>query len=214
MIDFTNASQALSPKEKVKVSAAFVLKNQGELKAAKYLVQILFASMVDKAGEAYFNHLERVASGITDDKIKPIGWLHDTIEDIEGWTAQDLLDIGFSNYVVDGVKALSRKSGDPYFDEMVVVGMTPQALPVKRSDLRDNSNLLRLGRLPDEWDIKRTKKYALAYMYLGDVETGKTKPGTPFGQWMAAQPENRQDWDLFKEYSSEKRPANLPVHSI
>lgn len=202
----------MNVKNELKDQAAYTISRGGEIAAARFLGVWLFLGVKDKGGDHYFNHLDRVAGGVAEE-FKAIAYLHDVLEDIPEWTIQDLKDIGFSARTIEGVLALTKNAGHPYFDEMVRIGMVPQAIPVKRSDLRDNSNLLRLSHLPQLDDIKRVRKYFMADRYLRDIEEKKFQPGTLFAAWMAAQPENRQDWDLFREYSSEKGPWKSPVNT-
>ena len=187
-----------------------IMHTRGSLFSARVLAVQVFHGMKDKGGEAYFNHLQRVADGIEDPAIKPIAYLHYLIEDIPGWDYDDLRDIGFSEYVINGIRAVTKQENALYFDEMVRVGMTAQAIPVKRSDLRDNSNLLRLNRVPTEKDMERARKYYLAYHYLGDVESGKIKPGTPFASWMMMQPEEKRDTALLAKYTAPEPPPASP----
>ncbi len=201
-------------KEALKQAVAVILAEEGPLHAARTLVLVAFSGIKERDGSPYFNHLERVADGIDDVRIKPIGYLHDLIEDVKGWTFEDLEEIGFDAFTVDGVRAVTKKGG-AYFDEMVWLSATPQAIPAKRSDLKDNSNILRLAQIPDDWDVERTRKYYLAWHYLTDVEQGKIPPQTPFGQWMAIQPPAKQNWDLLRKHSSESVPAaGAPAFSL
>lgn len=193
----------------VKTEANLILLTQGQLGAAQYLAQTLFSGKPDKGGQPYFGHLERVANGIHSgnnpcrNAIQAIAYMHDLIEDIDGWTCEDLADIGFDAFIIEGVRAVTKSGeGAPYFDEMVRLGRTPQAIPVKKSDLRDNSNLLRLPHLPTDEDIARVRKYYLSHCYLSDVESGHTAPGTPFASWMKFQPAARQDWGLLRQHSA------------
>lgn len=194
-------------KDTIKAEAALILLDQGALEAAHYLAETLFQGRTDWGGNPYFGHLERVANGIADPAIKPIGYLHDLIEDIPGWTFEDLREIGFSAFIVDGVEAVTKKKGAPYFDEIVRASLTPQAIPSKRSDLKDNCNLLRLPHLPTPGDIERTRKYYLSDRYLSDIESGKIAPGTAFADWMDTQPPGRQDKFLLHKYSRHPGPA-------
>lgn len=197
---------AAMDKGDIKFKAQVLLTTQGKLAAAQYLAETLFADEVDKAGAPYIGHLRRVADGVTDPAIKPAAWLHDLIEDIPGWTYDDLRDIGFGTFDIDAVRAVTKTSeNEPYFDAIVRVGLTPQAISVKRSDLRDNSNLLRLNRKPLTKDFERVTKYWLAYNYLGDIERGTIKPGTAFEAWMTSKPDNMQDRALLaKEIAPRK----------
>lgn len=176
-----------------------------ELPAAIYLAETLFADKTDKAGKPYIGHLQRVAGGVRDD-LKPAAFMHDLIEDIEGWTFDDLKEIGFSDYTLDAIRAVTKIDGghEPYFDAMQRVGLTPQAIPLKRSDLKDNSNIFRFENKPLMRDFERVTKYFFADKYLADIESGKTAPGTPVRDWMAQKPETLQDFALVEKESSPK----------
>jgi hypothetical protein len=208
----------------LKAEAGNILKNQGKVAAALHLATALFEGVTDKAGKPYIGHLLRVRDGLRGlfqeaaadrrESLQVIALLHDVIEDISGWTYEDLADIGFDAFEIDGIRAVTKQSeGEPYFDAMVRVGLTPQAIPSKRSDLRDNSDISRFSRLPRAADFERLTKYFLADKYLESIEAGKTAPGTPFGAWMAAQPDAMQDWHLFEKYSSEPNPKQAAAFS-
>ncbi len=205
-------------KDAVKVASRQVFLTQGALESAKFLAQTLFADRTDWGGNPFYGHLQRVADGIKTGgdvgfrhRLETIAYLHDLLEDIDGWTEQDLADIGFDDFIIAGVVALTKSgAGAPYFDEMVRVGLTPQAIPVKKSDLTDNGNLLRLPALPSPDDFDRTRKYYLSYYYLSDIEAAQVTPGTPFAIWMAAQPPGRQDWELLRQHCALAAPIPGP----
>ncbi len=194
-------------KAELKAATVAILKDEKipfekrEEMAAEYLVEQLFAKVKDKAGEPYIGHLRRVADGVRQ-RLKAAALMHDVLEDIKGWTAQDLLDIGFSAYTVRCVEAVTKQPGEKYFDAMVRVGRTLPAIFIKRSDLRDNSNLLRLPRLPLKKDFNRVTKYSLADKYLRDIENLIILQGTPFEDWMKAQPKELQDFALLKKHTA------------
>ena len=188
-------------KDLIKSIASFIIHQDGATAAARYIAQEAFEGIRERNGQPYFGHCERVADGVKEEASKPIAYLHDLIEDVKGWTYQDLRDIGFDELVIDGIQAVTKHDDDPYFDEMVRITLTPQAIPVKLSDLRDNSNLLRMPELPTAKHIERSLKYFLAHKYLTDVYEGRTAPGTPFETWMAGKPEGLQNWDLCAKYT-------------
>lgn len=201
-----------SDKNFIKQTAQNILELDGQLAAARFLAQTLFAGIMELGGSPYFGHLERVAAGVdNDDRAKAVAYMHDLVEDIDGWEFEDLIDIGFDDYVMEGMQAVTKDDEDPYFDEMVSVGKVPQGTKVKLSDLRDNTNILRLGRVPNENDIERTRKYFLAWSYLTDVDNGITERGTPFTKWMQSKPPEMQDWGLVQKYSTEALP---PANSL
>lgn len=194
-------------KDFIKQTAKNILELDGQLAAARFLAQTLFAGIQELGGAPYFGHLERVANGAGDDpRTQAVGYMHDMVEDIDGWEFQDLIDIGFDDFVMDGMYAVTKDDEDPYYDEMVEVGKVPQGTKVKLSDLRDNTNILRLGRVPNANDTERCRKYFLAWSYLTDVDNGVTERGTPFVKWMQNKPQEMQDWELAQKYSTEPLP--------
>lgn len=198
-------------KESIKQTAKNILEVEGKLSAAEYLARTLFDGRTDKAGAPYIGHLQRVAGGVADPAIKPAAWLHDLIEDIPGWGYDDLRDIGFEDFEIDAIRAVTKISDDePYFEAIMRVGRTQQAIPIKRSDLYDNSDLRRLNRLPTEKDIERVRKYCLARQYLADIESGKIQPGADFRTWMASQPAQMQDAALLEKETAPAGAKHAP----
>lgn len=195
-------------KDDLKSAASYILHTDdntlyiAEQKAALFLVRKLFADVKDKAGAPYLGHLYRVTSGVSDDRVKAAALMHDLIEDIDGWTFEDLRDIGFSENTIQRVRAVTKQDGEKYFDAMVRVGETYDAIAIKRSDLKDNSNLFRLNHLPLQKDFNRVSKYFLADKYLEAVQNRQIPQGTPFADWMRAQPKELQDFELLKKETS------------
>lgn len=104
----------------------------------------------------YFTHLERVADRV-DYALKPIAWLHDIVED----TAVTLLHLealGFPEWIIAAVGALTHLEGEPYVDYLKRVKSVPDALVVKFADIRDN--------LSDNPTGKQVEKYKEALKFL------------------------------------------------
>lgn len=76
-----------------------------------------------------------------------IAVLHDVIEDSDV-TAEDLRREGFSEPIVDAIKALTRPEGEASQDFIFRAAANELARPVKIADLRDNLNRTRLAVLP------------------------------------------------------------------
>lgn len=134
------------------------------------LVEELFKDTVDKGGNAYINHLTRVASNLKGDKDKTIALLHDVIEDTD-LTKDDLIGIGFSKEIVDAVVILSRKDNETYaeFINRIADSKNSSAIKVKLADLEDNMELNRISK-PTSEDIKRVeKRYKPAHAMLTEV---------------------------------------------
>lgn len=120
---------------------------------------------VDKSGMPYAGHIMRVtAAGSTMDE-KIVGVLHDVVEDTE-WTFEALLDEGFTVYIVDALRCVTKLSDNEPYDEFIErVKTNPLAVAVKINDLADNMDIRRYKEL-SEWDVKRLKKYLKAYQEL------------------------------------------------
>lgn len=203
----------MTSKSRIIKTARAILKSTDEVQAALYLAETLFEGYQDKSGAPYIQHVFRVASGIPAGgalyyKRYVVALLHDVLEDIPGWGARDLKRVGFEEDIIDAIISLTHPDKQtPYFNDIVRAGLNPLALPVKRSDLRDNSNVLRLDHLPTEADLERLMKYFLSDKYLESIEKGQSAQGTCFATWMRAQPEHLQDEELLAKY------YRAPTHS-
>jgi len=98
-----------------------------------------------------------VADRVVGPEATAVAYLHDTLEDTY-LTDTDLLEAGFSEEVVEAVRALTRKDGETYFDFILRVQLNPLAVKVKVADLEDNMSDLHEGSLKD--------KYRLAHFVL------------------------------------------------
>lgn len=146
---------------------------------ASRFAKTVHAGQVDKAGQPYWKHLKRVealafdklpfdASDEETGHVSQIAWLHDVLEDTP-YTADDLLDEGFSRHVVDAVKALTKPSPHArYHDWIEHLGMTATlpAILVKLADNEDNSDPKRLALLSPDQAERLEQKYAKARVIL------------------------------------------------
>ena len=119
---------------------------------------------VDKAGEDYIKHPEKVASFVKTDEEKAVAYLHDVIEDTE-LTLEDLSEYGFSKEVIEAVDIITKKRGEDYQSYLNSVKENKLARAVKLADLRHNSDLTRLIKVTEK-DIKRKEKYQKAIDFL------------------------------------------------
>jgi len=127
----------------------------------------------DKGGQAYILHPMRVMNGLEskDPEVMQIAILHDVIEDCKDWSIQRLREAGFSERVLNGLNLMSKteadqKAGDEgYFNYIRRMFDNIDAILVKMSDIRDNSQVTRLKGLREK-DTKRLVKYARAYQML------------------------------------------------
>ncbi len=113
-----------------------------------------------------FLHAMRVMLRIEseDEEINCIAILHDIIEDSENphITKEDLIAMGFSQRVVDAVVLLTRDPAVPYLTYIEGLKNNLDALTIKKSDIRDNSDIRRSFGTEENF-IRRAKKYTKAY---------------------------------------------------
>lgn len=105
------------------------------------------AGQLDKAGEPYIRHCQRVAEAVDGDKAKSVAFLHDVVEKAPGWTSERLLDSGFSPEVVAAVESLTHRTGETKDALTIRAASNALAAVVKRADLLDNlSQVERQGK--------------------------------------------------------------------
>ncbi|WP_347449562.1 GTP pyrophosphokinase [Pseudomonas aeruginosa] len=107
----------------------------------------------------------------TDPFEQAVSLLHDVIEDSDT-TAEDLLNEGFPEFVVEVVVILSRRRGESYADFIERICLNPLARKIKLADIEDNLNVLRLASL-GESDLRRVSKYHQAWKRLSTFEAGQ-----------------------------------------
>lgn len=136
-----------------------------DTKATAYAIALLaHTGQFDKAGMAYMNHVERVASKFQKPEQIQAALLHDVLED-SSITLTDMERFGISKEVRDAVRAMTKRAGEPYNTYLARVKANPIACAVKLEDLRDNANVNRI-KCPTADDFRRTAKYMDAIAYL------------------------------------------------
>jgi (p)ppGpp synthase/HD superfamily hydrolase len=115
-----------------------------------------------------------------------VGVLHDVVEDCSAWSFPKLRAEGFSETVIEALKAVtklpededqpgddSEKKRERYFRFVSRAASNPIGRRVKLSDLRDNCDLTRISR-PTEKDRARIAKYeaAIAMLETKDEHAG------------------------------------------
>jgi (p)ppGpp synthase/HD superfamily hydrolase len=111
-------------------------------------------------GLPYLVHPTAVAAQLPAE-LKPVGYLHDVLEDNSVEYSEEMLRGLFPAQIMDVVVTLTRRSGEPYDDYVMRVAQNPAARQVKIADLRDNLKDLSAGSLRD--------KYRLALRLLGET---------------------------------------------
>ena len=116
---------------------------QSQSEKAYEIAKKAHLGQVDKAGEDYIKHPEKVASFVKTDEEKAVAYLHDVIEDTE-LTLEDLREYGFFEEVLKAVDVITKKKGQDYQTYLNSVKENKLARVVKLADLRHNSDLTRL----------------------------------------------------------------------
>lgn len=158
-----------------------ILKDIDRLQISITLAKMAHKDQVDKVGERYFLHLERVASRCKSTPAKIVAYLHDIIEDghisrQELWNLRLLTpeEMDAICLVSKGVKMAGNYTDGLFGPDneggiMNRIIRNPLAREVKIADLVDNSNVgrfLRNGKILDELDKERFKKYDRQLTYL------------------------------------------------
>ena len=137
---------------------------QSQSEKAYEIAKKAHLGQIDKAGEDYIKHPEKVASFVNSDEEKAVAYLHDVIEDTE-LTLEDLREYGFSEEVLEAVDVITKKKGQDYQTYLNSVKENKLARVVKLADLRHNSDLTRLINITEK-DIERKEKYQKAVDFL------------------------------------------------
>jgi (p)ppGpp synthase/HD superfamily hydrolase len=126
------------------------------------------AGQVDKAGAPYITHPLRVASAVPDGEAAIVAILHDVVEDSD-WTLDRLREEGFSDTVIAGVDAMTRREGEDYMAFVDRAGSDALGRVVKRADLIDNMDRTRLAS-PGPEEEKRIARYQEALARLDETD--------------------------------------------
>lgn len=120
----------------------------------------------DKGGRPYILHPLRVMSFLKteDEELQCIALGHDVIEDTKT-TYADLREVGISERVIEGIRALTKVPGETLDEYKARVFANPDAMQVKMCDLRHNSDIRRLKGVTDK-DIARIAKYHQFYLEI------------------------------------------------
>jgi (p)ppGpp synthase/HD superfamily hydrolase len=136
-----------------------------EVAAAKAITIIAHRGQKDRIGVAYIEHPRTVAARLSDPREVAAAWLHDVIEDCT-ISAQDLLDAGISQEVVDAVVLLTRTEDVLKDDYYKAIRKNPIALAVKLADIADNTDETRTRQLEPVDRERLAKKYREALAIL------------------------------------------------
>ena len=138
-----------------------LLKIQDDYERALSLIKVLFEDITDKEGEPYINHLLRVSEKLENKNTKIAGLLHDTIEDIDGFTEESLKELNFNDEIISLIKIVTKDDDIEYTDYITSVLDTNniEAIKIKYADMSDNFNIERLNKLSEQDKERLTRKY-------------------------------------------------------
>lgn len=123
------------------------------------------AGQYDKGGQQYILHPLRVMLSMHTEQHRIVAVLHDVVEDSADIRLPEI-EQAFGGRIAAAVDALTKRKGESYDDYLSRVKADEIARLVKLADLKDNSDLGRLMRHPDETDRKRLDKYLRARAIL------------------------------------------------
>lgn len=124
------------------------------------------AGQFDKGGRPYILHALTVMHRLRtdDEELQCIAVGHDLLEDT-ATTSAELRELGFSERVVVGIRALTKFDSQTADEYRQTVKANPDAVRVKIEDLRHNSDIRRLKGVTDK-DIARMVRYHQFYLEL------------------------------------------------
>ncbi|MBP2319728.1 (p)ppGpp synthase/HD superfamily hydrolase [Kibdelosporangium banguiense] len=123
---------------------------------------------VDKSGNLYIYHPLRVMARVKGAHAQMAAVLHDVIEDTDV-TAEDLRAAGCPEPVIVSVVALSKAPGEAMLSYLRRVSADSVAIMVKRADIADNSDPVRMAALDQETQNRLREKYAEAIRVLNEL---------------------------------------------
>ena len=104
-----------------------------------------------------------------------MGILHDVVEDTS-ITLHQLSEEGFTQEILDGVDAMTRRDNESYDEYIVRLQGNPIAVRVKLNDLTDNMDIRRWNEVQYH-DLARLQKYLEAYKLLTEQEQKASDKG-------------------------------------
>ncbi|WP_200250053.1 hypothetical protein [Lamprobacter modestohalophilus] len=134
------------------------------LDAALKIATAAHAGQTDKAGRPYILHPLRVMAAMDTNDERSVAVLHDVIEDTD-YDVDGLIEAGIPAPIAEAVACLSKRDGEDYPAFIARVLENPLAARVKRADVADNIDVLRLQSLRDK-DLVRVARYHRAWHQL------------------------------------------------
>ena len=136
----------------------------------------------DKAGTPYVLHPLRMMLSLktTDERITAV--LHDVVEDCEKWSFERLQEEGFSEEIIEALKSVTKREGEPYEDFVRRAATNAIGIRVKLADLTDNCDVSRIAN-PTARDHERIAKIHFYKTSTGAGAIGVGIRGALARQW-------------------------------
>jgi (p)ppGpp synthase/HD superfamily hydrolase len=134
------------------------------------LVTTEFDGIYDRGGVPYVLHCLKVMHYLksNDEELNCIALGHDLIEDRPNVTYVQLINMGFSDRIIDGIRAMTKVPGETTDEYMLRIKANKDAIRVKLCDLRHNSDIRRLKGVTAK-DVARIEKYHRMFLELKDL---------------------------------------------
>lgn len=145
----------------------------GTLERALAVAAAAHAGQKDKAEQPYILHPIRVMLNVRTEEERMAALLHDVVEDTRT-TFEDLRREGFSDTVIEAVRALTKHEGESRASAARRAVANPIARNVKLADVADNMDLNRIPN-PTEADFARLEEYrrVKAILLAGPAESSR-----------------------------------------
>jgi len=132
---------------------------------ASLIAYVAHAGQLDKSGEPYIGHPDRVADYLrragANDEIIAVGYLHDVIEDTNV-TMDDLAYLGLSLRQENALNRVTKRDDETYFEYIDRLSLNRDAVAIKRADLKDNMD-------PNRGDFKGSESLMKRYEKTLDI---------------------------------------------
>ena len=141
---------------------------EDDYERALVLVRILFKDKTDKEGKPYIGHLLRVSGKLKNKNTQIAGLLHDVVEDIPGFTFDDLRELNFNEEIITLVQLVTKEPSSSnenkkelYHNKItsILESDNIEAVKLKYSDMSDNFDENRLNNLDEATKNRLIDKY-------------------------------------------------------
>lgn len=143
--------------------------NKGELLGIAIKIAVdAHAGTFDRGGNPYILHplaVMQMLADTKDEELQAIGVLHDVVEDNKKYTYAYLREMGMTDLVIAGVRALTKIPGETLDEYKDRVFSNYDSMRAKQKDLLHNSDLRRLKGIRDK-DIERNAQYQIFYYQI------------------------------------------------